>query len=108
MSLIGIFDLQETLRTIYNEDGFVEKLNGIELGIRDVMGFQVDADRFIEDAYRHGFHSIETSLKDVAELSIPTFFFVAEKDPWVSQEAARSVFEKSPAIFRQLYFGIRE
>jgi alpha-beta hydrolase superfamily lysophospholipase/SAM-dependent methyltransferase len=103
VSLIGIFDLQETLRTIYDEDGFVEKLNGIELGIRDVMGFQVDADRFIEDAYKHGFHSIETSLKDVAELSIPTFFFVAEKDPWVSQEAARSVFEKSPADRKKLY-----
>ena len=103
VSLIGIFDVQETLRTIYNEDGFVEKLNGIELGIRDVMGFQIDADRFIEDAYRHGFHSLETSLKDVTELSIPTFFFVAEKDPWVSQEAVRSVFEKSSAIFRQLY-----
>jgi alpha-beta hydrolase superfamily lysophospholipase/SAM-dependent methyltransferase len=103
VSLIGIFDVQETLRTIYDEDGFVEKINGIELGIRDVMGFQIDADRFIEDAYKHGFHSLETSLKDVAELSIPTFFFVAEKDPWVSQEAVRSVFEKSPAVFKQLY-----
>src|SRR6266478_2907082 len=103
VSLIGIFDVQETLRTIYDEDGFVEKLNGIELGIRDVMGFQIDADRFIEDAYKHGFHSLETSLKNVTELSIPTFFFVAEKDPWVSQEAVRSVFEKSPADPKKLY-----
>ena len=103
VSSIGIFDVQETLRTIYDEDGFVEKLNGIELGIRDVMGFQIDADRFIEDAYKHGFHSLETSLKDVAELSIPTFFFVAEKDPWVSQEAVRSVFEESSADLKSLY-----
>jgi SAM-dependent methyltransferase len=103
VSLIGVFDVQETLRTIYDEDGFSEKLNGIELGIRDIMGFQIDADRFVEDAYKNGFHSLETSLNDIAELSIPIFFFVAEKDPWVSQEAVRSVFEKSPANLKNLY-----
>jgi hypothetical protein len=87
---------------IYNEDGFAEKLYGIELGIRDVMGFQVDADRFLEDAYNHDFHSLATSSKDVADLSIPTFFFVAGKDPWVSKESVRSVFEKSPAHVKRL------
>jgi SAM-dependent methyltransferase len=39
----------------------------------------------------------------VAELSMPTFFFVAENDPWVSQEAVRSVFEKSSANLKKLY-----
>lgn len=103
ISLIGVFDVQETLRAIYDEDGFVEKLNGIELGLRDIMGFQIDADRFIEDAYKNGFRSLETSLKDVTELPIPIFFFVAEKDPWVSQETVQSVFEKSPANFKNVY-----
>jgi len=103
VSLIGVFDVQQTLRTIYNEDGFVEKANGIVLGIRDIMGFQVDADRFIEDAYQHSFHSLETAIEDASQLSIPTFFFVAEKDPWVSQEAARSVFSKCPTENKTLH-----
>src|SRR6266487_1041684 len=28
VSVLGVFDIQETLRTIYDEDGFIEKLNG--------------------------------------------------------------------------------
>ena len=49
------------------------------------------------------FIPLETSLKDVAELSIASSFFVAEKDPWVSQEAVRSVFEESSADLKSLY-----
>lgn len=97
ISLIGVFDVQETLRRIYNEDGFIEKANGNVLGIRDIMGFQVDADRFIEDAERRGFHSLESAVEDARKLLIPTFFFVAQNDPWVSQEAVQSVFRMCPS-----------
>ena len=103
VSLLGVFDVQETLRAIYDEDAFAEKLGGMELGIRDIMGFQVDADNFVEDAHKGHFHSLESSLEDVAELSIPICFFVAEKDPWVSEEAVRLVFQKCPAEFKSLY-----
>jgi SAM-dependent methyltransferase/alpha-beta hydrolase superfamily lysophospholipase len=103
VSLLGVFDLKETLRAIYDEDAFAEKLSGIELGIRDIMGFQVDADNFVEDAYECRFHSLESSLQDVAEVSIPIWFFVAEKDPWVSQEAVRFVFQKCPAKLKSLH-----
>ena len=96
VSLIGVFDVQDTLRLIYTEDGFTEKSQGIVLGIRDIMGFQVDADRFIDDAYENEFHSLETSMIDASRLSIPSFFFVAEKDPWVSQHAIRSVMSSCP------------
>jgi len=93
VSMIGVFDVQETLRAIYDEDGFVERLNGIELGIRDIMGFQVDSDRFIDDAYRSAFYSLDTSLQDAAKLTIPTFLFVAEKDPWVTQASVQAIFD---------------
>ena len=102
VSLIGVFDVQETLRTIYGEDGFVERASGNVLGIRDIMGFQVDADRFIDDAMKHSLHSLETSTEDARKLSIPAFFFVAEKDPWVSQNTVGSVFSKCPPASRKL------
>jgi len=91
-SLIGVFDVQDTLRTIYGEDGFVEKMHGVDLGIRDIMGFQVDSDRFVLDACHNGFHSIESAERDAANSQLPTYFFVAENDPWVDQESVRRVF----------------
>ena len=102
VSLIGVFDVQETLRRIYNEDGFSEKANGNVLGFRDIMGFQVDADRFVEDAERRGFHSLESAMEDAAKLSIPTFFFVAENDPWVPREAVQAVFRMCPSGNRNI------
>ena len=77
------------------------------------MGFQVDADRFIDDAYQHDFHSLETSINDANRLLIPAFFFLAEKDPWVSRQAVQSVITNCcigqteartlPGIMHELY-----
>jgi ubiquinone/menaquinone biosynthesis C-methylase UbiE/alpha-beta hydrolase superfamily lysophospholipase len=103
VSLIGVFDVQQTLQRIYDEDGFIEKANGVVLGIRDIMGFQVDADRFIEDAYEHRFHSLETAVEDASQVKIPSVFFAAEKDPWVSQEAVRLVFDRCPLESKTLH-----
>ena len=102
-SLIGVFDVQETLRTIYDEDGFVEKMRGVNLGIRDIMGFQVDSDRFVLDACQNGFHSLESAERDAANSQFPTYFFVAEKDPWVDQQSVRRVFASLGTTRKKTY-----
>ncbi len=103
ISLVGVFNLQGTLYAIYREDGVQEVLDGASLGVRDIMGFQVDADHFLKDAIQGNFHSLETSLQDVAELSIPTVFFAGDKDPWVSFDEVRMVFNQIPTIQKELY-----
>lgn len=111
VSLIGVFNVQGTLKTIYQEDGFEELLQGVHVGIRDVLGFQVDTDNFLRDAYQNEFHNLQTSIKDISNLSIPTVFFVADNDPWVSFEEVQSIFHKSSATqreFRRLIGSIHE
>ncbi|MFQ5976307.1 MAG: methyltransferase domain-containing protein, partial [Candidatus Hydrothermarchaeales archaeon] len=103
ISLIGVFNLQGTLYAIYREDGVDEVLNGIPLGVRDIMGFQIDADHFLNAAIRGNFHTLQTSLQDATNLSIPTVFFAAEKDPWVSIDEVRLVFDQISIHRKEIY-----
>lgn len=103
ISLIGVLNLQGTLYAIYCEDGVQKALNGTPLGLRDILGFQVDADYFLKDAIRGNFHTLETSIQDAAELRIPAVFFVADKDPWVSSDEVQKVVEHIPTGPKELH-----
>lgn len=103
ISLIGVFDVQRTLYAIYREDGVEKALKGIPVGVRDILGFQIDADHFLKDAIRGNFHSLDTSVEDAARVLIPTVFFVADKDQWVSTDEVRQVFNSIPAQEKDLY-----
>jgi SAM-dependent methyltransferase/alpha-beta hydrolase superfamily lysophospholipase len=103
VSLIGIFDLQRTLYAIYREDGVAKALNGVPLGVRDILGFQIDADHFLKDAICGNFHSLQSSLEDAARLLIPAVFFVGEKDPWVSAEEVQHVLDRIPTQKKELH-----
>jgi SAM-dependent methyltransferase/alpha-beta hydrolase superfamily lysophospholipase len=103
IGLIGVFNLRQTLYAIYREDGVEKAQNGIPLGLRDILGFQIDADHFLNDAIHANFHSLESSLEDAGKLRIPTAFFVADKDPWVAANEVRQVFAKIPAREKELH-----
>jgi len=104
IGLMGVFNLRRTLYAIYREDG-VEKVEaGVPLGLRDILGFQIDADHFLTDAMRGNFHSLDSSLEDAAKLQIPTTFFVAEKDPWVCPDEVREVFNKLSTRKKELHW----
>lgn len=103
IALIGVFNLQGTLYSIYREDGVRKILDGVSLGLRDIMGFQVDADHFLNDAIHGNFHTLQTSLHDAAKLHIATSFFAAEEDPWVSLDEVRRVFDEIPILRKEIH-----
>lgn len=103
ISILGVVNLQGTLQAIYREDGVKEALSGVSLGLRDILGFQVNADHFLKDAIDGNFHTLHTSLQDAAKLSIPTVFLVADKDPWVSPDEVRMVFDRIPTQQKEFY-----
>ena len=103
ISILGVVNLQGTLQAIYREDGVKEALSGVSLGLRDILGFQVNADHFLKDAIDGNFHTLHTSLQDAAKLYIPTVFLVADKDPWVSPDEVRMVFDRIPTQQKEFY-----
>lgn len=102
-NLIGIVNIQGSIYAIYLEDGVEEVLNGISLGIRDLVGFQVDADNFVGDAIQRRLHTLETTLEDAKKLSTRTLFFAADKDPWVSVSDVRLVFDQIPVPQKEFH-----
>jgi SAM-dependent methyltransferase/alpha-beta hydrolase superfamily lysophospholipase len=103
IGLVGVFNLQQTLCAMYREDGVEKTQQGVSLGLRDILGFQIDADLFLSDAIRANFHSLDSSLEDAAGLCIPAVFFAADKDPWVSLEEVRRVFDRIPTQRKELH-----
>jgi SAM-dependent methyltransferase/alpha-beta hydrolase superfamily lysophospholipase len=103
IGLMGVFNLRQTLYAIYREDGVEQAQAGVALGLRDILGFQIDADHFINDAIHANFHSLESALEDAGKLRIPTMFFVADKDPWVASGEVRQVFDEIPTREKELH-----
>ncbi|MGH7768045.1 MAG: serine aminopeptidase domain-containing protein, partial [Candidatus Binatia bacterium] len=103
IGLIGVLNLRRTLYAIYREDGVEKAQQGVPLGLRDILGFQIDADHFLTDAIHANFHSLDSSLEDAGKLHIPVMFFVADKDPWVCSDEVRQVFDKIPTRKKELH-----
>ncbi|HEY2989656.1 MAG TPA: alpha/beta hydrolase [Candidatus Binatia bacterium] len=104
IGLIGVFNLQQTLYAMYREDGVEKTRQGIALGLRDILGFQIDADHFLADAIRANFHSLDSSLEDAGGVHVPTVLFVADRDPWVVSEEVKQVFDRVPAKKKELHW----
>jgi alpha-beta hydrolase superfamily lysophospholipase len=78
-----VVSLQETLLTSYREDLVGRYTAGKRYGALDVLGFSIDADAFLEDAVRHSFADLESSLLDAEKVTACTMLCIGDKDPWV-------------------------
>ncbi len=93
VNLVSVVDLRKTLCSIYNEDHFAHAHQGLVNGVMDVLGFQVDADHFLQSAIRDRYENLLTTIEDVGHIKVPIVFFAAEKDVWVELSDMRQVFE---------------
>jgi SAM-dependent methyltransferase/alpha-beta hydrolase superfamily lysophospholipase len=93
VTLAPVVDLRYTLWMTYREDLVGNYKKGKRYGTLDVLGFNIDADRFLSDAVQGGFSDLSSSLSDAAHIQMPTFICVGEKDSWVRIEDAHAVFE---------------
>ena len=101
--LVGIIDLQRTLKAIHREDVIGKILKGKSLGrdFIDTFGFEVSIE-FLKNAIKDGYHNLATTKKDLEKVNTPMVFLIAEKDPWVKIEDVKLLFD-NPKLQRKLY-----
>ncbi len=89
--LSSVVDLQATLAAVHQEDHMVAFLRGGRLGVMNVLGFNIDADRFLGDAIKAGYATLANTLQDAQQIRTPVIFFAAEHDAWVALESVKTV-----------------
>jgi SAM-dependent methyltransferase len=57
----------------------------------NVLGFNIDADRFLGDAIKAGYATLANTLQDARQIRSPVIFFAAEHDAWVALESVKAV-----------------
>jgi len=100
--LTGIMDLQAALRA-HQEDSIVTFLRSAGLGTTNLLGLNVDGDRFLSDAIKESYADLLTTIEDAKRLRTPALFFAAERDPWTQLDAVKKVLASLQTHAGQLY-----
>lgn len=101
--LVGILDLQSTLKTIHRKDviGIILKGKSLDRDVIDTFGFEVSTE-FLRDAIKGNYHNLATTKRDLEKVKTPMVFLIAEKDPWVRIKDVKLLFD-NPNLQRKLY-----
>lgn len=94
--LVGVVNLQHTLREVYYEDIVGTFLAGRRWGVTDILGFNIDGETFLGSAVAADLHDLNGTLRDIAEVQVPVTYFYAERDVWVDYAEVRRVFADRP------------
>jgi PAS domain S-box-containing protein len=89
--LAGVVEVQATLQGVHHEDLVAGYLAGTRLGHTNLLGFTVDADRWLGDAISHGLEGFHETIKDAELIQAPVIFLAAERDPWVQLKQLKEV-----------------
>ena len=102
VGVVGVVNLQETLKAVYNEDIIEDvKRNKIK-DAYDLLGFEVDKECTL-NAIEDNYHDIETTRNDLKKIKCPVVFLVAEKDAWVRLDDVKFVVESDKTGTRELH-----
>lgn len=92
VTLVGVVDLQATLKKAYKEDLIGTYMQGKRWGITEVLGFQVDLSS-IEAAISGSFHSLQTTIEDLKKTKAKIVQIVTEHDLWVNLQDVRETVQ---------------
>jgi ubiquinone/menaquinone biosynthesis C-methylase UbiE/pimeloyl-ACP methyl ester carboxylesterase len=92
VTLVGVVDLQATLKKAYQEDLIGTYMQGKRWGITEVLGFQVDL-ASIELAISGSFHTLQTTIDDLKKAKARIIQVATEHDLWVDLEDVRKASE---------------
>ncbi|RMH37559.1 MAG: methyltransferase domain-containing protein [Nitrospirae bacterium] len=95
-----VVDMRRTLQAVHQEDLLGDYQQGKPRGITNVLGLNVDGQRWLADAHREGYTDLETTILDGQQLSSPIIVFSSEHDVWVS---SRDVSRLTTAVGSRLY-----
>lgn len=85
VNVVGMVDMDATLRSIYQRDFFGELSGGAEWRIVDILGFEIDGKHFHDDLVAHDMKALEGTISDASRLKIPLLQLYAENDRWVKR-----------------------
>lgn len=88
--LVGVVDLQATLKAVYHEDMIGSVLKGRRWDHTEVLGFEVEG-AFLETAISDRFHNLATTLSDLKSTQASLTYIETENDLWVKAEDVRRV-----------------
>ncbi len=101
--LLGcVVDLQSTLHTVHREDLIAAYRTGVRLGRTNLLGFTIDADRWLGDAITGQFCTLAETISDAESVQAPVIFLAAEQDPWGPLAGLKSVQNALQSNLRQL------
>jgi SAM-dependent methyltransferase len=89
--LTGILDLQLTCLAVHQEDLIVTYLRGARRGISNLLGLEIDVDRFLQDAIKEGYADLRTTLRDAERIHVPVIFFATHEEAGVPLSAVNEV-----------------
>lgn len=96
ISVVGVVNMQATLREVYKEDIFGTYLSGRRWGLTDILGFDINGEIFLGTAVETGMHDLAGSAVDIAKLRVPLVYFYAMNDTWVDYQDVMRATEKQP------------
>ena len=96
ISVVGVVNMQSTLREVYREDIFGTYLAGRRWGLTDILGFDINGEIFLGTAVEAGMHDLAGTIEDIARLRVPLVYFYAMNDVWVAHEDVLRATEKQP------------
>lgn len=101
--LTGVVDVQATLSAVHQEDYIGAYLRGIRRGTVNMLGFNISAEAWLEDAITQGFADLRSTIRDARQIRLPVVLFMAEHDLWVDTDSVRAVQAALGANLRRFY-----
>lgn len=89
--MVGVVNVRHTLFEVYKEDLVANHLDGKRWGVTDILGVEIDFDRFLETAVETGMHDLQGTEIDLKRIQSKVILFPAEKDTWVLLDEVRRV-----------------
>lgn len=95
VSVVGVVNLQQTIKNIYRKDIIGTFLEGKHWGIIDILGFDIDSANFITKLADEDMHSLEGTLLDASKIQQPVLHLFAAKDVWVDRNEVLEVINRT-------------
>ncbi len=87
----GVMDVRQTLLAVHQDDLLKKYLSGVRHGVINMLGLNLQVDRWLENAATEGYADLATTRRDVALVRAPMVLFAAEQDAWVNLDSVRQV-----------------
>jgi ubiquinone/menaquinone biosynthesis C-methylase UbiE len=96
ISVVGVVNMQHTLKEVYQEDIFGTFLQGRHWGLTDILGFDINGQIFLGTAVDAQMHDLDGTIADMAALRVPLVYFFAMNDTWVDYHDVVRVTASQP------------